>query len=167
MKQRCYLERSEGTADPSLRSGRQSQIKTAYMLRAYSQDTLDLFQTAIKGNRKAFKTLMTTDKHPELAAFSNAIKGDEKAAMWLKARGGGDWWLMCKALDYNAVAAKQLQNKDDKFDFSFVLACQGRIEGKYWLSKGGYSRLLPICEAIAEAINTRDLEQTGPYRVFN
>jgi len=31
-----------------------------------------------------------------------------------------------------------------------VLACQDRIEGKYWLDKNGYATFLPICKAIEE-----------------
>ncbi|MDR0438337.1 MAG: hypothetical protein LBH22_08580 [Bacteroidales bacterium] len=139
------------------------------MLRDYSQYILDLFKSAVKGDRKAFKALMTTEKHPELAAFSNAIKGDEKAEVWLRARGFGDWWLMCRALDYDESALKQLQSKDDKFDVSFVLACQNRIEGKYWLvhNENDYSRFLPICQAIAEAVDVKDKERTFWYRIFN
>ncbi|MDR1951811.1 MAG: hypothetical protein LBP96_06250 [Bacteroidales bacterium] len=137
------------------------------MLRTYSQDILDIFRSAIKGNRKAFKALMTTEKCPELAAFSNAIKGDEKAEMWLRVRGGADWWLMCKALEHDEPAFKQLQDKEDKFDLSFVLACQNRIEGRYWLAKNDYSRFLPICEAIVDAVDTKDTERAGPYRIFN
>ena len=128
------------------------------MLRNYPQETLDVFLKAIKGNRKAFKDLMTTEKRPELAAFSNAIKGDEKAEMWLKARVGMDWWLMCRALDYDEIALQKLQEKEDKFPISFVLACQNRVEGKYWLTHNNYSHFLPICKVIAEAVNTRDKE---------
>ncbi len=105
------------------------------MLRNYSSDTLDLFKSAINGNRKAFRSLMTTEKRPELAAFSNAIKGDEKARMWLLARCPKVFVTMIDALDYNDVAMKVLQNDEDKFSVSFVLACQDRIEGKYWLKK--------------------------------
>ena len=137
------------------------------MLRDYPQNILDLFLSAIKGDRKAFKTLMTTEKRPELAAFSNAIKGDEKAEMWLKARVGVDWWLMCRALDYDEIAPKKLQENDDKFYLSFVLACQNRLEGKYWMAQNGYSHLFPICEAIAEAVDTKDKNQIFWYTAFN
>ena len=137
------------------------------MLRNYSQDILDLFKSAVEGNRKAFKRLMTTEKHPELAAFSNAIKGDESAEMWLKARCSADWWLVCRALDYDDPAFKQLQNKEDKFCVCFVLACQNRIEGKYWLAHNDYSRFLPICETIADAVDTKDRDRTFWYKVFN
>jgi hypothetical protein len=136
------------------------------MLQNYSQETLDIFLSAVKGNRKAFKTLMETEKRPELAAFSNAIKGDEHAEMWLKARGGIDWWLMCKALNYNENALQKLQHKDNKFNVSFVLACQNRIEGKYWLAQNGYSHFFPICEAIAEAINVKGIRSASPYDAY-
>jgi hypothetical protein len=99
---------------------------------------------------------MTTEKRPELAAFSNAIKGDEKAEMWLKARTGRDWWLMVRTLDYDKNAFLALQQNEDKFNVSFVLACQNRTEGKYWLAQNGYSRFFPVCEAIAKAVKTRD-----------
>ena len=122
------------------------------MLQNYSQETLDVFSDAIKGYRKAFKALMTTEKHPELAAFWSAIKGDEQAAMLLKARVSRDWWLMSKAINHDENALKVLQQKDDKFDVSFVLACQDRVEGKYWLAQNGHSRFLPICEAVVEAM---------------
>jgi hypothetical protein len=129
------------------------------MLRNYSQDTLDLFESAVKGDRKAFKALMTTEKHPELAAFSNAIRGDESAEAWLRARGGRDLWLICRALDDDEFAFKQLQDKEDKFCLSFMLACQNRIEGKYWLTQNDCSRFLPICETIKSTMNSKLWEE--------
>ena len=137
------------------------------MLRTYSQDTLDLFKRAIKGDRRAFKALMTTDKHPELAAFSNAIKGDEKAEVWLRVRGGEDLQLMSRALNGDDLAFKLLQTKEDKFNISFVLTCQNRIEGRYWLTKNDYSHFLPLCEIIADALDTKDRERTFWYRIFH
>jgi hypothetical protein len=132
------------------------------MLQNYPQDILDLFLNAIKGNQKAFKSLMKTN--PELAAFSDAIiKGSEQAEMWLKARVGMDWWLMCRALDHDKIALKKLQEKDSKFDVSFVLACHNRVEGKYWLAKNGYERFFPICEAIVEAFHAEGWEDTMKY----
>ena len=135
------------------------------MLHTYPQDTLDLFTRTIKGDRRAFKTLMTTEKRPELAAFSNAIKGDTKAEMWLKARGSEDLQLTCRALNGDELAFKLLQNKEDKFGISFVLACQKRMEGKVWLAKNGYAHFLPICEVITEALNIKDWEDIL-YRIF-
>jgi uncharacterized protein YjgD (DUF1641 family) len=136
------------------------------MLQNYSQEVLDIFLNAIKGDKKAFKALMTTEKRPELAALLSAIKGDETAEMWLKARVSLNWWLVCRALDYDENALKKLQQNDDMFYMSFVLACQNRIEGKYWLKKNGYERFFPICEAIAEVVNTRDKRQTLHYDIF-
>jgi hypothetical protein len=123
------------------------------MLRNYSQETLDLFASAVKGNRKAFQALMTTEKRPELAAFSNAIRGDKNAVMWLRAR-ATELWVIYEALDSNQLAIKKLQQKDDKFDISFVLACRNRMEGKYWLSENNYRHFLPVCEAIAATLKT-------------
>ncbi len=136
------------------------------MLRNYSSDTLDLFKSAINGNRKAFRSLMTTEKRPELAAFSNAIKGDEKARMWLLARCPKVFVTMIDALDYNDVAMKVLQNDEDKFSVSFVLACQDRIEGKYWLKKNHYEHLFPICEAVKDALFTKEQEGIYWYNAF-
>ena len=127
------------------------------MLHTYPQNILDTFQAAIRGNKKAFRTLMD-EKYPELAAFSNAIKGDENAEMWLKARGRGDWWLIFRALNNDKIAFKQLQEKEDKFTISFVLACQDRIEGKYWLTKNEYTQFLPICEAVVSMVDTANRE---------
>ncbi len=134
------------------------------MLRTYSQTILDTFKSAIKGNRKAFQSLLTTEKRPELAAFSNAIKGDKQAEVWLKARGSAELGLICRALDYDDSAMAQLKYSDDKFDISFVLACQNRIEGKYWLTQNGYSHFFPICEAIADAVITREKDSFWWYR---
>jgi hypothetical protein len=130
------------------------------MFRNYPQNILDLFARAINGNEKAFKALMTTEKRPELAAFSNAIRGDEKAEIWLKARVGLDWWLMCKALHNDEVAFKKKKQKEDKFDVCFVLACRKQIEGKYWLSDNNYSHFLPICKAVTRALDTADRQTT-------
>ena len=135
------------------------------MLHTYSQDILDLFKSALKGDKKAFNALMTTEKCPELAAFSNAIKGDEHAGMWLKARGSKDLQLICRALNDDKLALKLLKLDENKFSVSFVLACQNRVEGKYWLSKNDYSHFLPICETIAETMKTKDWEQVL-YRIF-
>jgi len=128
------------------------------MLRNYSQDILDLFVRAVKGNKVAFQTLMTTEKCPELAAFSNAIRGDVDAVMWLRAK-AKELWLMYVALDKNEPAFKKLQQKDDKFDICFVLACRNSIAGKHWLSEQNYAHFLPVCEAIAKALSTTNKER--------
>jgi len=123
------------------------------MLRTYSQDLLDLFVKSVKGDKKAFTALLTTEKHPELAALSNAIRGDEQAVMWLRAR-AKDLWVLFEAMDHNEPALKKLQMQEDKFDISFVLACRDRIEGKVWLEKNNYTQFLPICETIASMLKT-------------
>jgi hypothetical protein len=135
------------------------------MLRTCEQDTLDLLIEAIKGDRRAFDTLMKVKKRPELAAFSNAIKGDEQAEIWLMARGGEDLQLVCKALNDDELAFKLLQSRESKFEISFVLACQKRIEGKFWLTKNNYSHFLPLCEAVVAAVNTKTW-QKSIYRIF-
>ncbi|MCL2417333.1 MAG: hypothetical protein FWD02_05305 [Bacteroidales bacterium] len=122
----------------------------------YSQETLDLLLNAIKGDKNAFDRLINVEKCPELAAFSNAIKGDESAAMWLKARVGRDWWLFVNAINDDESALKEFQHRENKFEVSFVLACQGRNEGKYWLEKNGYSNFLPICKAIEDLGRSRN-----------
>ncbi|MCL2414393.1 MAG: hypothetical protein FWC94_03980 [Bacteroidales bacterium] len=121
----------------------------------YSQEILDLLLKAIKGDKDAFDRLINTEKCPELAAFCNAVKGDKNAEMWLKARVGRDWWLLVNAIDDDESALKELQHRENKFEVSFVLACQGRNEGKYWLEKNGYSNLLPICAAIEDLGSNR------------
>jgi hypothetical protein len=110
---------------------------------------------------------MTTEKHPELAAFSNALKGDKEAEVWLTARGGAELACICKALNNDNLAFQELQRKGDKFDISFVLACQNRIEGKYWLSQNNYRHFFPICETIAEALDTKSRDRTFWYRIFH
>ena len=137
------------------------------MFRTYSQDILDLFKSAVNGNRKAFKSLMTTEKHPELAAFSNALRGDEKAEMWIVARGGAELTLIMKAIDHDEIAFNQLQHRDDKFDISFVLACQNRVEGIHWLTVNEYSQFLPICRAIVETLHTKKKERAFWYKTFH
>ena len=120
------------------------------MLQNYPQEILDLLLKAIKGDRTAFHQLLSTEECSELAAFCSVINGDYNAGMWLKARAGIDWWVFVNAINDDETALKVLQHKDDKFDVCFVLACQDRIEGKYWLDKNGYAALLPICKAIEE-----------------
>lgn len=126
------------------------------MQQTYSQETLDLLLKAIKGDRSVFDRLINIEKCPELAAFCSAIKGDESAAMWLKARVSRDWWLLVGAINDDELALETLKRKENKFEVSFVLACQGRNEGKYWLEKNGYSNFVPICQAIEDLGKSRN-----------
>ena len=133
----------------------------------YSQETLDFLLKAIKGNKDAFDRLINIEKRPELAAFCNAIRGDKSAAIWLKARVGIDWWLLVNAVNGNDSALEALRQKENKFEISFVLACQDRNEGKYWLEKNGYANFLPICEAIKKLQEERNSLLRGIRRPFD
>ena len=137
------------------------------MLRNYPQNILDLFSEALQGDEKAFKALMTTEKCPELAAFSSAINGDEKAEIFLRARVGVDWWLMCKAIENNENAMKQFQQRNDKFYVSFALACQDRIEGIHWLEVNNYANFLPICQCIVNAIKRKNSDLSWLYKAHH
>ena len=87
---------------------------------------------SLEGSKKFFKFLLHNG-YPELAAWSNAVLGDEDALHWLFDNGYGELGVLSNAIDGEKKAVQWVLLSKDDFMINFSAACRKEPDGMKWL----------------------------------
>lgn len=85
---------------------------------------------------------------PELAAWSNAVRGEEEALHWLFDNGFGTLGVLSNAIDGEKKAVQWVLRSNDDFLINFSAACRKEEDGKRWLEDKELDIFLKMAEEI-------------------
>ena len=101
--------------------------------------------------------------YPELAAFSNAIRGDVEAMKWL-CKYGYNWLaIMSNAIDGDDRARVWIGKNTHICNLMFAMACREDLDAIKWLRDREQTIFLLMAKEVATVLETQALENTGPY----
>lgn len=117
---------------------------------------------SIAGRKDFFRWLMDNG-YPELAAFSNAIRGDVEAMKWLFAHNYAWLAILSNAIDGEDKARVWIGKACHRCNLMFALACREDIDAIRWLNQHDLQVLIMMAREVATVLDTQALENKGPY----
>ena len=117
---------------------------------------------SVSGRIDFFKVLVE-GSHPELAAFSNAIRGDDDAMVWLFKHNFAWLAILSNACDGDEKAIDWVRNGLTPVNLRFALACQHDVDSLKWLYKNKFGALLLLVREVERFLKYQEKEYTWPY----
>ena len=122
-------------------------------------------QKSLEGRKDFFKWLLENG-YPELAAFSNAVRGDEEALHWLlKNKQFAILGVLSEAIDGVAKAVNWIKEYNDPFLLNFIGACRKRPESIRWFIERNSRIFLAMTQEINKILDVQEKENTFWYRM--
>ena len=115
------------------------------------------------GGRTDFFKVLVEGPHPELAAFSNAIRGDDDAMVWLFKHDFAWLAILSNACDGDEKAIDWVRNGLTPVNLRFALACRHDVDSLKWLYKNNLGVLLMLVREVERFLEYQDKEYTWPY----
>lgn len=98
---------------------------------------------SVKGSKKFFLFLLNNG-YPELAAWSNVMRGDEEALKWLFEHKYTVLAMMTIAIDGHDKARTWVLETKDDFLINFTAACRKDRQAMKWLEDNGLQIFLEM-----------------------
>ena len=114
------------------------------------------------GGEEFFDWLLNNG-YPELAAFSNAIRGDVEAMKWLCQHNLNWLAILSNAIDGDDRARVWIGKHCNICNLMFAMACREDVDAIRWLLDRKYNIFLMMAKEVATVLNTQALENQGPY----
>lgn len=118
---------------------------------------------SLKCNKKFFKFLLENG-YPELAAWSNAVLGDEAALHWLFDNGYGELGVLSNAIDGEKKAVQWVMLSQDEFMINFSAACRKEPDGMKWLEEKDLEIFIQMVYRIRVILELQIKDQLFWYR---
>ncbi len=115
------------------------------------------------GGRTDFFKVLVEGPHPELAAFSNAIRGDDDAMVWLFKHNFAWLAILSNACDGDEKAIDWVRNGLTPVNLRFALACRHDVDSLKWLYKNKLGALLMLVREVEKFLKYQEKEYTWPY----
>lgn len=131
-------------------------------LEQYDVKLLLALVKSISGRTDFFKVLVE-GPHPELAAFSNAVRGDDDAMVWLFKHDFAWLAILSNACDGDEKAIDWVRNVLTPVNLRFALACRHDVDSLRWLYKNKLGVLLLLVREVEKFLKYQDKEYTWPY----
>ena len=130
-------------------------------LEQYDVKLLLALVKSVGGRTDFFKLLV--EVRPELAAFSNAIRGDDDAMVWLFKHGYAWLAILSNACDGDEKAIDWVRNGLTPVNLRFALACRRDEESLRWLYQRKLGALLLLVREVEKFLKYQEKEYTWPY----
>ena len=115
------------------------------------------------GGRTDFFRVLVEGPHPELAAFSNAIRGDDDAMVWLFKHNFAWLAILSNACDGQQKAREWVAKALPKVNIMFALACRRDPTALRWLYERKLDIFLMLAQATEEFLKYQEKEAGSPY----
>lgn len=130
-------------------------------LEFYDTKVLLALLKSIAGRKDFFRWLVQA--YPELAAFSNTIRGDEQAMVWLFKHGYAWLAILSLAIDGDPKALHWIEKACSVQNLMFALACREDDKALRWLVSQNKHLLLFMAKEVHAVLDTQATENAGPY----
>ena len=131
-------------------------------LEQYDVKILLALVKSVSGRIDFFK-LLVNGGYPELAAFSNAIRGDDDAMVWLFKHDYAWLAILSNACDGDEKAIDWVRNGLTPVNLRFALACRHDVESLKWLYKNKLGVILLLVREVEKFLKYQEKEYTWPY----
>ncbi len=129
----------------------------------YDIKILIVLLESLKGKKKFFKYLLENG-YPELAAWSNAVLGDEDALHWLFDNGFAELGVLSNAIDGEKRAVQWVMMSQDEFMINFSAACRKEPDGMRWLEERELEIFIQMVYRIRVILELQIKDQLFWYR---
>ncbi|MBP3763734.1 MAG: hypothetical protein J6I49_07650 [Bacteroidales bacterium] len=130
-------------------------------LEQYDVKLLLALVKSVSGRVDFFKVLVQTK--PELAAFSNAIRGDDDAMVWLFKHDYAWLAILSNACDGDGQAIDWVRRGLTPVNLRFALACRHDVDSLKWLYQRKLGVLLMLVREVEKFLKYQEKEYTWPY----
>ena len=113
--------------------------------------------------RTDFFRLLVSGPHPELAAFSNAIRGDDDAMVWLFKHRFAWLAILSNACDGDPKAIAWVQRNLTKVNLMFALAARRNAQALKWLYANKLEIFLMLARETEKFLAYQQKEYAWPY----
>lgn len=131
-------------------------------LEQYDVKVLLALEKSIGGRTDFFKVL-ATGGCPELAAFSNAIRADDEAMVWLFKNGYAWLAILSNAIDGQQKAREWVGKALTPVNLMFALACRRDPTALRWLYERKLDIFLMLAQTTEEFLKYQEKEAGSPY----
>ena len=131
-------------------------------LEQYDVKLLLALVKSIEGRTDFFKVLVE-GPHPELAAFSNAVRGDDDAMVWLFKNNFAWLAILSNACDGDEKALEWVQKNLTKVNMMYALAAKRNIPAVKWLFAHRLEIFLMLARETEKFLDYQDKEYAWPY----
>ena len=131
-------------------------------LEQYDVKLLLALQKCIGGRTDFFKVLVTGG-YPELAAFSNAIRADDEAMVWLFKNGYAWMAILSNAIDGQKKALPWVSQALTPVNLMYALACRRDPRALRWLVERKLDIFLMLAQTTEEFLKYQEKEAASPY----
>ena len=115
------------------------------------------------GGRTDFFKVLVEGPHPELAAFSNAVRGDDDAMVWLFKHDFAWLAILSNACDGDEKAQEWIQRNLTKVNMMYALAARRNIPAVKWLLAHRLEIFLMLARETEKFLDYQDKEYAWPY----
>ena len=131
-------------------------------LEQYDVKLLLALVKSVSGRVDFFKVLVQ-GPHPELAAFSNAIRGDDDAMVWLFKHNFAWLAILSNACDGDEKAIAWVQKNLTKVNMMYALAARRNIPAVKWLLTHRLEIFLMLARETEKFLDYQAQEYAWPY----
>ncbi len=115
------------------------------------------------GGRTDFFKVLVEGPHPELAAFSNAIRGDDDAMVWLFKHDFAWLAILSNACDGDEKAIEWIGKALPRVNLMFALAVKRNEQAIKWLYGNRLEIFLMLARETEKFLDYQDKEYAWPY----
>ena len=115
------------------------------------------------GGRTDFFKVLVEGGYPELAAFSNAIRGDDDAMVWLFKHDYAWLAILSNACDGDERALEWVQKGLTKVNLMYALACKRNMQAVKWLYVHKLEIFLMLARETEKFLIYQQKEYDWPY----
>lgn len=115
------------------------------------------------GGRTDFFKVLVEGAHPELAAFSNAVRGDDDAMVWLFKNNFAWLAILSNACDGDEKALAWVQKNLTKVNMMYALACKRNVPALKWLFAHKLEIFLMLARETEKFLDYQQKEYDWPY----
>ena len=115
------------------------------------------------GGRTDFFKVLVEGPHPELAAFSNAVRGDDDAMVWLFKHDFAWLAILSNACDGDKRAIEWVGQALPKVNLMYALAVKRNAEAIKWLYANKQDIFLMLARETEKFLEYQEKEYAWPY----
>ena len=131
-------------------------------LEQYDVKLLLALVKSVEGRTDFFKVLVE-GPHPELAAFSNAVRGDDDAMVWLFKHDFAWLAILSNACDGDRRAVEWVGQALPKVNLMYALAARRNAEAVKWLYARRLDVFLMLARETEKFLDYQEKEYAWPY----
>ena len=115
------------------------------------------------GGRTDFFKVLVEGPHPELAAYSNAVRGDDDAMVWLFKHNFAWLAILSNACDGDKRAIEWVGQALPKVNLMYALAVKRNAEAIKWLYANKQDIFLMLARETEKFLDYQEKEYAWPY----